>query len=112
MRILILMAGTLLIAGCSIFAPSRSSQGCQNASHELRVHDMKIDAARASGAMGFNAILASRSYNNYRCTKMLGNQVACVPVESAAALPGNGQVERLLRERRRIEARVARACQV
>ncbi len=112
MRILILMAGTILVAGCASFAPSRTTHGCDSASHDLRVHDMKIDAARSSGSMGFSATLASRGYTSYQCMLVPGNQVACVAAGAGAGLPRDAQVRRLLRERDAIEERVARACHI
>ncbi len=112
MRILVLMTGAMLLSGCSIFFPSRAMHSCDSASHALRVHDSKIDTARAAGAMGFTATLATRGYMTYNCMLVPGDQVACVSAESGHTIPNSAQVQRLMRERNAIEARVARACQV
>lgn len=112
MRALLLLAGTLLISGCSQFFPSRSDQSCETASHALRVHDSRIDAARATGTLGFTANLATRGYQSYHCVTTSGNQIACSIIESGIAAQNSARVNRLLRERNAIEARVARACQI
>lgn len=112
MRALLFLAGTLTISGCSHFFPSRSDTSCDTASHALRVHDSRIEAARASGSMGFTANLATRGYQTYHCVTTRGNQVACSPIESGLRDHASTQVTRLMRERNAIENRVARACGV
>ena len=112
MRALVFMAGTLMISGCSLFFPSRADHSCEAASHALRVHDSRIDAARASGSMGFTANLATRGYQSYHCVTTSGNQIACSTIESGIAAQDSSRVDRLMRERNAIESRVARACQI
>jgi len=112
MRIIIMLAGALMLSGCAHFFPSRSAQSCEEASHALRVHDSRIDAARAAGAMGFTATLASRGYGTYHCVTRSGNQIACTEVARGHAQEQSAQMRRLMRERSIIESRAARACQV
>lgn len=110
MRALLLLTGTLAISGCAYFFPSRSESSCDAASHALRVHDSRIEAARASGSMGFTANLATRGYQTYHCVTTRGNQVACSTLEHGLHNHASTQVKRLIRERSMIENRVARAC--
>lgn len=120
MRALALLSGVLLLAGCSEYFPSRAVDSginssittCQSETNALRIHDAKIDAARSSGSMGFKVQLASRGYSTYHCTSRPNGQIACVRPESGVSIPSSNEVNRLLRERSRIEARVARACKV
>ncbi len=112
MRVLCLVAGTMILSGCSYFFPSRANTTCESASHALRVHDSRIEAARAQGAMGFTANLATRGYQTYHCVTTQGNQVACSTIEAGLAAHQSTQITRLLRERNLIENRVARACQI
>ncbi len=112
MRTFLLLIGSLALSGCSVFFPSRAQHSCESASHALRVHDSRIDAARASGAMGFTATLASRSYQTYHCVLTRGEQVACSTIEQGLARQQSAQIQQLMRERTVIENRVARACQI
>jgi hypothetical protein len=112
MRILALSAVVMLLAGCDHLFPSRAMHNCETASHALRVHDNRIDTARNAGAMGFTATLATRGYMTYHCTLTANNQVACVNAASPRVIPNSAEVQRLIRQRNAIEARVARACQV
>ena len=112
MRTFMLLIGSLALSGCSAFFPSRGQHSCEAASHALRVHDSRIDAARATGSMGFTANLASRSYQTYHCVVTRGDQVACSTVEGGVSNAPSAQMNRLLRERSLIENRVARACQL
>ena len=112
MRAYILLAGTLVISGCSYFFPSRSTTSCEAASHALRVHDSRIQAAREAGTLGFTANLATRGYQTYHCVSTQGNQIACRSIESGIAATNSARVNRLMRERNAIENRAARACQI
>ncbi|MFN7002350.1 MAG: hypothetical protein ACK4NW_02830 [Roseinatronobacter sp.] len=111
MRTFLLLTGVLVVSGCSHFFPSRSQHSCEAASHALRVHDSRIEAARA-GSMGFTANLATRGYQTYHCVLTRGDQVACSTVPGGAGNAPSAQVNRLMRERSVIESRVARACQI
>ena len=112
MRTLLLLIGSLALSGCSIFFPSRGQHTCEAASHALRVHDSRIDAARASGSMGFTASLATRSYQTFHCVVTGNDQVACSSAAGGVPTVPSAQVNRLMRERSLIENRVARACQI
>ncbi len=112
MRALILIAGTLTLSGCSYFFPTRADTSCETASHALRVHDSRIEAARAAGTLGFTANLATRGYQTYHCVTTSGNQIACSTISSGLEAHNSARVSRLLRERSMIENRVARACQI
>ena len=111
-RVLIPLAGALLVSGCSTFFPSRAGYTCDSATNALRVHDSRIEAARSAGSFGFTANLASRSYATYHCSSRRNGQIACVMSEQRTTVPNSAQVTRLLRERSVIETRVARACQI
>lgn len=112
MRVAALLTGTLLISGCSYFFPTRSDHSCDAASHALRVHDSRIDAARAAGYMGFTATLATRGYQTFHCVTTSGDQIACSTIERGLATQHSTEMQRLLRQRHLIENRVARACQI
>lgn len=112
MRVIYFLAGAALLSGCNNVYPTHASQSCDQASHALRVHDSKIEAARRAGTMGFTVTLGSRGYTTYHCVTTSGNQVACSTIAAGVAREQSVQVARLMRERDRIEARVARACQI
>ena len=113
MRVILIILSTTLLSGCAeFFHRANSDQDCQQASHALRVHDSKIDAARMSGSFGFTASLASRGYNTYHCFTVSGDQIACSTVLPPARAADSTRMNRLMRERNTIEARAARACQI
>lgn len=112
MRVIFLLTGVVMLSGCEQFFPTRALHGCEQASHALRVHDSKIDAARAAGALGFTATLSTRGYATYHCVTTSGNQIACSTIEAGVAQAQSARVGRLMRERSMIENRVARACQI
>ncbi len=112
MRAGLLIAGSLMISGCSYFFPTRSDTSCETASHALRVHDSRIEAARSAGSLGFTANLATRGYQTYHCVTTSGNQIACSTISSGLEAHHSDRLSRMLRERAIIENRVARACQI
>lgn len=112
MRLILVVAGAAMVSGCAQLFPSRADHGCDQASHALRVHDSKIEAARASGAMGFTATLVSRSYATYHCVTTSGDQIACHAIREGEARAQTARMTRLMRERSMIENRVARSCQI
>jgi hypothetical protein len=113
MRVIFLIFSTTLLLGCAeFFNRGNSAQDCQQASHALRVHDSRIEAARMQGAAGFTAPLASRGYNTYHCVTVSGNQIACSTVLPGLHAAETTRLNRLLRERNSIEARAARACRI
>ncbi len=112
MRILLMLTSAVMLSGCAHFFHRGADQSCEAASHALRVHDSRIEAARASGAMGFTATLASRGYGTYHCITRAGNQIACTEVARGYAQYQTVQMQRLMRERSIIEHRAAHACQI
>jgi len=113
MRVFLLISSTTALLGCAeFFQRGGGSQDCQQASHALRVHDSKIEAARMPGSSSFTASLASRGYNTYHCTTVSGDQIACSAVMPNVRASDSARLNRLMGERSAIEARAARACQI
>lgn len=113
MRVIFLIFSSTLLLGCAeFFNRGNSAQDCQQASHALRVHDSRIEAARMQGAAGFTTPLASRGYNTYHCVTVSGDQIACSTVLPGVHASDTAHLNRLMRQRSTIEARAARACRI